>query len=153
MTPAIPAPTRRCLSAAAGDAAIVRDIVTELRVGLTSARPSSRRAASAETTSSNSYPRDDARNRPYGTWSPRPDSNRGPFPYQGNALPPELRGRAALRFYLLDTDGQIHVRHRSGARQGQATAASSDACAGLRRACPRCPARRHANLGATRTRR
>src|SRR5260370_40795328 len=27
-------------------------------------------------------------------WSPRPDSNRGPFPYQGNALPPELRGRA-----------------------------------------------------------
>src|SRR5437660_4213631 len=26
-------------------------------------------------------------------WSPRPDSNRGPFPYQGNALPPELRGR------------------------------------------------------------
>jgi hypothetical protein len=28
------------------------------------------------------------------TWSPRPDSNRGPFPYQGNALPPELRGRA-----------------------------------------------------------
>ncbi len=36
-------------------------------------------------------------------WSPRPDSNRGPFPYQGNALPPELRGRApaALRFYRL----------------------------------------------------
>src|SRR5882672_10144726 len=28
-------------------------------------------------------------------WSPRPDSNRGPFPYQGNALPPELRGRAS----------------------------------------------------------
>src|SRR5260370_29091667 len=27
-------------------------------------------------------------------WSPRPDSNRGPFTYQGNALPPELRGRA-----------------------------------------------------------
>src|SRR2546425_3311980 len=26
-------------------------------------------------------------------WSPRADSNRGPFPYQGNALPPELRGR------------------------------------------------------------
>src|SRR5438309_685015 len=28
-------------------------------------------------------------------WSPRPDSNRGPFPYQGNALPPELRGRGS----------------------------------------------------------
>src|SRR5262249_17405630 len=26
-------------------------------------------------------------------WSPRPDSNRGPSPYQGDALPPELRGR------------------------------------------------------------
>ena len=39
---------------------------------------------------------------PQGTWSPRPDSNRGPFPYQGNALPPELRGRgAASRFYRL----------------------------------------------------
>src|SRR3989442_1922424 len=62
-------------------------------------------------------------------------------------------GGAALRFYLLDTDGQIHVRHRSGARQGKATAASSDACAGGRRTCPGCPARRHANLGAARTRR
>src|SRR5437870_2394196 len=37
------------------------------------------------------------------TWSPRPDSNRGPFPYQGNALPPELRGRDSIRFYLLQT--------------------------------------------------
>ena len=27
------------------------------------------------------------------SWSPRPDSNRGPSPYQGDALPPELRGR------------------------------------------------------------
>src|ERR1700694_4882300 len=33
-------------------------------------------------------------------WSPRPDSNRGPFPYQGNALPPELRGRGC-RFQIL----------------------------------------------------
>src|SRR5438309_12041513 len=43
---------------------------------------------------------------PHG-WSPRPDSNRGPFPYQGNALPPELRGRDSIRFYLLQTEGQI----------------------------------------------
>src|SRR6202165_67511 len=34
------------------------------------------------------------------SWSPRPDSNRGPFPYQGNALPPELRGRAAAQRVL-----------------------------------------------------
>src|SRR5712692_6532274 len=34
-------------------------------------------------------------------WSPRPDSNRGPFPYQGNALPPELRGRADPKDYCL----------------------------------------------------
>src|SRR6266699_4945720 len=31
-------------------------------------------------------------------WSPCPDSNRGPFPYQGNALPPELHGRGATQF-------------------------------------------------------
>src|ERR1700686_3992843 len=37
-------------------------------------------------------------------WSPRPDSNRGPFPYQGNALPPELRGRAAAQSVLKPGD-------------------------------------------------
>ena len=31
------------------------------------------------------------------SWSPCPDSNRGPFPYQGNALPPELHGRGAAQ--------------------------------------------------------
>src|SRR4029077_11503031 len=37
------------------------------------------------------------------TWSPRPDSNRGPSPYQGDALPPELRGRGCS-FRILGED-------------------------------------------------
>src|SRR5258708_12965345 len=42
-------------------------------------------------------------------WSPRPDSNRGPFPYQGNALPPELRGRAQPK----DTSGRCILGARN----------------------------------------
>jgi rhodanese-related sulfurtransferase len=41
-----------------------------------------------------------------GSWSPRPDSNRGPSPYQGDALPPELRGRGCS-FRILGED-RIH---------------------------------------------
>src|SRR5260370_6965190 len=44
-----------------------------------------------------------------GSWSPRPDSNRGPFPYQGNALPPELRGRAQPK----DTSGRCKLGARN----------------------------------------
>src|SRR5258708_19846467 len=44
-----------------------------------------------------------------GSWSPRPDSNRGPFPYQGNALPPELRGRAQPK----DTSGRCILGARN----------------------------------------
>src|SRR5712692_225791 len=42
-------------------------------------------------------------------WSPRPDSNRGPFPYQGNALPPELRGRGCS-FQILSGQGRYTRR-------------------------------------------
>src|SRR5713101_8778143 len=42
-------------------------------------------------------------------WSPRPDSNRGPFPYQGNALPPELRGRGCS-FLILSGCGSYTCR-------------------------------------------
>ncbi len=41
--------------------------------------------------------------------SPRPDSNRGPFPYQGNALPPELRGRGCS-FQILSGRGSYTRR-------------------------------------------
>src|SRR5258708_13489651 len=42
-------------------------------------------------------------------WTPRPHSNRGPFPYQGNALPPELRGRGQPK----DTSGRCILGARN----------------------------------------
>src|SRR5713101_5053498 len=44
-------------------------------------------------------------------WSPCPDSNRGPFPYQGNALPPELHGRGAAQidFICYKLSAKMHT--------------------------------------------
>ena len=36
-------------------------------------------------------------------WSPRPDLNRWPLPYQGSALPTELRGQQNVLYYSVNT--------------------------------------------------
>src|SRR5437879_13918989 len=66
-------------------------------------------------------------------WSPRPDSNRGSFPYQGNALPPELRGRAQsdficyiVRVRIMPTVDEVVERARRRLRRVTAQQAAAE---------------------------